>query len=166
MRPLVLAVAFVSAGCGTPERARDCMGTVSGTLMGTFSVCNGYDALYRANTNTFVFDMSYTELPTAFTLESHWELKGEPTAMSYDQDTRDIDCNVTVKKGAQVWLARKGAGVPTSGSCRLTFVDVASLGPMGNITEYVLKGSLAAHLDASPGTGSMGTIDVSMDFDG
>ena len=71
-----------------------------------------------------------------------------------------------MKKGALSWVARKGAGVPTSGTCGLTFTEVTAHDPMGNVTTYHVKGTVSGHLDAEPGTGSTGTVDVSMDFDG
>src|SRR5262245_47628899 len=118
MRKLALLAALFASACGSTTSVTLCNGTVMGKLTGTFSTCNEFDQRYRANLNTWALNAAYTELPTAFTLSTEWEIKGEPRTTSpmrkYDQDTADLKCNVTMKKGAPTWVARTGAGVPTS----------------------------------------------------
>lgn len=169
MTRALLAVALL-AGCGGSSTSTTCDGTVMGALMGTFSTCNDFDQRYRANLDTYSFTAGYTELPTSFTWTTAWEVKGEPKTKSYlftgdpDNDTAGISCNVTMKKSGKSWLARTGAGVPGAGTCSLTLNEVTANDPIGNVTTYQVRGTVAAHLEAEPGTGSTGTVDVTMDF--
>lgn len=167
MRSLALAVLVLASACGgssTPTTT--CAGTVMGSLKGSFSVCNAFDNIYRQNLDNFVFSAAYTELPTSFVFSTEWTIKDTPQTGTFNQDTRDVDCSISMKKGALTWLGRKGSGVPTSGTCALKLDSVEVRDAMGNATTYKVKGSVSGHLDAEPTSGAMGTVDVTMDFDG
>jgi hypothetical protein len=162
--------------CGTPGPHADCHGTVSGQVKGSFSVCNDYDNLYLQNMDAFNFSADYTELPTVFTFSTAWTIPQEPVAKTYTDNTMGIDCTITVQKGKQTWKAHQGAGSVASGNCVLDFTvladggvndaGVVSLGMQGNTEAFKLSGELRGHLEAVPNTGSTGTVDVTMDFDG
>jgi hypothetical protein len=167
MRELALATAALGlmTACGGSTLTTTCSGTVTGALMGTFSVCNDFDQLYRANLDTYSFTGDYVELPTSFTWTTDWEVEGEPKAMAtFDEKTPQIKCNVTMKKSNKIWVARIGAGVAAAGTCALAFTDVTANMPDGNVTTYKVKGKVTAHLEADPTSGSTGTVDVTMDF--
>src|SRR5262249_25482049 len=107
-----------------------------------------------------------------------WTLPGEPDVKTYTDATMGIDCTITVQQGKATWVARKGQGAVASGSCALDFTHftlpdggvldggVLSLGMQGNTEAFTLTGEVRGHLEASPGTGSTGTVNVTMDFDG
>ncbi len=90
--------------------------------------------------------------------------------MVYSDATQGIDCNITMKQGMQTWIASKGEGSVASGNCVLDFsgpdAGVVDIGNDGNVTAYHVTGRLTGHLEASPDTGSTGTVDVQLDFDG
>jgi hypothetical protein len=161
--PAALVVCAVSA-CSGAAVVDTCAGTVANAITGTFSVCNDFDQRYRANLDTWSFTADYTELPTSFTWSTSWEVKGEPKVATFDQDTPSIKCDVTVAKSNKTWLARKGAGVPSSGDCSLNLTAVTANEAMGNVTTYSVKGHLTAHLEAEAGTGSTGMVTVELDL--
>jgi hypothetical protein len=160
-----LAAVVLLSACGPAGATSTCDGMVAGMLMGSFSVCNTLDQLYRQNLDTYTFTGDYTELPTNFTWATEWELKGEPkTTGAYTEMTRDIKCNITMKKGKPTWVARYGGGVPVSGTCQLLFTDVTADPQDGNTITYKVKGTVSGHLEAEPNSGSTGAVDVTMDF--
>jgi len=163
---LGLALALALAGCGGTTTVSQCSGTVMGKLMGTFSVCNELDQRYRQNLDTWAVTAVYNELPTVFTWSTEWEIKGEPRVTTpmklYNERTPNLKCNVTVKKGAQTWVARSGAGVVASGTCQLDVTDVTELEALGNVKTYKVKGGITALLEAEPGTGATETVSVQM----
>lgn len=164
MRALALTVVLMLTACGGGSTTRLCAGTVMGKLMGTFSVCNDFDQRYRANLNTWALTGAYTELPTSFVWSTEWSVKGEPKVGTYNQDSANAECKVTMSKGTPTWLARKGSGVPASGTCQLTLSDITANPQDGNLITYKVKGNISARLEAQPGTGATETVDVSMDF--
>jgi len=163
MRALPAVVVLLCA-CGGGSSTFTCDGMVQGELMGSFSVCNTFDQLYRQNLDTWSVTGDYTELPSAFTWSTDWEVKGEPKVTGYNQATRDIKCNITMKKGKLTWVAAVGGGVPASGTCQLDVVDVTPNPQEGNVITYQARGTVLGHLEAAPNTGSTGTVDVTMTF--
>lgn len=164
MRLLALAALLVLPSCGGGGTTTRCAGEAQGRVNGTFSVCNELEQRYLQNLDEFVLTAAYTELPTSFVMAAEWQLDGEPRARQYDQDSANVECKITVKKGTPSWLARKGAGVPSSGTCALTLAEVEANPQDGNIITYQVKGSMTARLEAEPGTGSMEIVNFSMDF--
>ena len=165
-----LAAVVLCLGCGTSTPTATCKGTLTGAIMGTFSVCDDYDNLYLQNMDQFSFSADYTELPTSFTLSTAWTIPGEPMKTAYNQATMGIACNIDVKKGDLEWNAVSGNGGVTLGSCGLDFTvpdgGVDSLGVMGNTEQFHLHGRLTGSLLAVPDTAAMDTVNVTMDFDG
>jgi hypothetical protein len=162
----ILALMLAVSACSSGDPTKPCMGDVRGQLMGSFSVCNAYDDIYRQNLDAFSFTAEYNELPTVFTMSTTWTIPGEPMQAQYNDQDRTVACSIIMKKGAKTWLAKRGMGTAAAGTCQLTLSSVNKTEETGNTISYHLTGSMAGHLEASPGTGSTGTVDVSMDFDG
>ena len=164
-RLLAPAMVLALAACSGTSSTTRCGGAVQGKITGTFSVCNTLEQFYRQNLDEYVFSASYTELPSSFVMVTEWEIKGEPSERTYSQDTMTAECKVSVKKGTPGWLARKGSGVPTSGTCQLVFAELEEVTPQeGNLINYKVRGSLAARLEPETGTGSTEVVQLQMDF--
>lgn len=164
MRLKALAAVLVLSACGGGANTTRCTGEVQGRVNGTFSVCNELEQRYLQNLDQFVLTGAYTELPTSFVMAAEWEIEGEPDDRQYNQDSANVECKITVKKGTPSWLARKGSGVPSSGTCSLTIAEVVANPQDGNIITYKVRGSMTARLEAEPGTGSTEVVNLSMDF--
>src|SRR5207302_9356804 len=85
------------------------------------------DNLYRQNLDNTQFTADYLELPTVFTMTTAWTLPSSPSAQQYTQATRDVTCNITMKKGALTWLSRVGSGTAAAGTCQLILSEVCQL---------------------------------------
>lgn len=167
LRLLLLAavpVVAVLAACGSGTGVAQCSGEVQGKVNGTFSVCNELDQRYLQNLNEFSLTARFTELPTSFVLNAEWQLRGEPDDRDYTQDLPNVECKISVRKGTPEWLARKGAGLPASGTCGLTLAAVEANPQDGNVITYKSRGTMTARLEGVPGTGATEVVTLQMSF--